>query len=207
MISFVRGTLVEASAESAVVEVNGMGLELTIPAGTLARLPQVGTQVMLHTHLQVLESGWKLYGFLHRSELRLFRLLMEVSGMGGRTCLGVVGSMPPEDFYRAVLAGDEKTLTRIPGIGKKSAQRLIFELQGRLQRAGVPLPGVAVSGSSPQWEETLLALEALGYERSEVYPLLVDLSGRGELGACAEDNLRLVLRMKAEAHSAQRKRG
>ncbi|NLU51131.1 MAG: Holliday junction branch migration protein RuvA [Syntrophomonadaceae bacterium] len=194
MLAFIRGTVVTVGSESVILDVNGIGFEVTVPARTLEKLPGVGREAMLHTYLQVLENEFKLYGFLYKEELELFRTLMSIPGMGAKTCLAVVSNIPPADFYRAIMAEDEKTLTKIPGIGKKSAQRLIFELQGKL-----PSYEWATAGgeTGPVWEETLMALEALGYNRSEVFPILVELQAKNQLQERAEDNIRMVLKVKA----------
>lgn len=195
MIAFIRGMVVDTGGESVLVDVNGLGFEIIIPVRTLQQIPVPGREVFLHTYLQVLENEFKLYGFLEKGELTLFRTLMGISGMGARTCLGVVSAMTPEELYRAVLAEDEKTLTKIPGIGKKSAQRLIFELKGKVPQV---MPEKAAGNTaSPTWQETLIALETLGYSRSEVFPILVELQAQNELADRVEENIKRVLRIKA----------
>lgn len=195
MIAFVRGLVAGTGTDSVYLDVNGLGFEITVPARTLERLLPPGQDVFLHTYLQVSENEFKLYGFLDKGELELFRTLMAVPGMGAKTCLAVVAAMAPGDLYQAVLAGDEKSLTRIPGIGPKMAQRLIFELKGRLSRL-VPA-GAGGDVSRPAWEEVLAALETLGYTRSEVFPILMELQSKNELGDRLEDNLKKVLRIRA----------
>ncbi|MGI6487749.1 MAG: Holliday junction branch migration protein RuvA [Syntrophomonadaceae bacterium] len=194
MIAFVRGAVVEIGSESVCVEVNGIGYEVIVPISALNRLQgQQGRETMFHTYLQVLENEFKLYGFLGRNELELFKTLMGISGMGARTSLAVLGTMKPDEFYQAILAGDEKALTRVPGIGKKTAQRLLFELKGKVPEIEADMAGPVDLSTR---EETMLALEALGYSRSELYPILAQLERDQEMGERVEDNIKKILKIK-----------
>ena len=188
------GGVVEIGSESVCVEVNGVGYEVIVPVSALNRLQgQQGRETIFYTYLQVLENEFKLYGFLGRSELELFKTLMGISGMGARTSLAVLGTMKPDEFYQAILVGDEKALTRVPGIGKKTAQRLLFELKGKVPEMGADLVGPVDLSAR---EETMLALEALGYSRSELYPILAQMERDQELGARVEDNIKKILKIK-----------
>lgn len=192
MISFVKGILYEQVMDRIIVDVNGIGYQvLTHPRASL-KLPPAGTPVFMHTHLQVLENEFKLYGFLDAQELELFETLLGVSGIGARGALNILGSMEPGSFSRAIASSDEKTLTGIPGIGKKTAQRLIFELRDK----------ISDFRSSPQAEseninDLLEALEVLGYSRSEMLTLIMDLEQKQELAKNIEDNIKIVLKAKA----------
>lgn len=166
-----------------------------IHSRALGLLPSVGTPVMIYTYLQVSDNDLKLFGFLSQDELVLFKLLLTVSGMGGRTALSILSVLSPAQFYQAIASGDEKTLQTVPGIGKKTAQRLVFELKDKVgKEQGMVLAG---NEDEPILEEVMEALEALGYQRSEIFPLLIDMRAKGELGDKVEENIKKVLRYKA----------
>ena len=193
MISCLRGFLYEIGQESIIIDLNGLGLEVILHQRALADLPPAGESLFLHTHLQVLENDFKLYGFLEKEELKLFKTLLGVSGMGAKGAMNILAALDPLGFYQAIASADEKTLIKIPGIGKKSAGRLIFELQQKLPEFS--LDPVGVQGGA-MVEEVLQALESLGYGRSEVYPLIIDLKQKGQLSERVEENLKKVLKYK-----------
>jgi len=195
MISFLRGILVQSNQESIIVEVSGIGYEVQIHSRILSTLPAFGSPILVHTYLQVLDNDLKLFGFLNREELELFKILLGVSGMGARGALNILSALNPADFYQAIASADEKRLLTVSGIGKKTAQRLVFELKDKIgNQQGLAL-GASDDGSI--LEEILEALEALGYQRSEVFPLLMDMKMQGELGDRVEENIKKVLRFKA----------
>jgi len=195
MIDYLRGTIAEISLDSIILEVNGVGYELAIPERSIAGLPPVGQEIRLFTHFQVLENEFKLYGFLSRDEQRLFKTLLGVSGIGARGALNILGALEPQQFYTAVASQDEKLLLKIPGVGKKMAQRLLFELRDKLPAAAA----IADNTSEPGMiEQVLEALEVLGFSRNEVYPVLRELTESGQLGDQVEENIKRVLRHTAE---------
>lgn len=194
MIDYIKGILTEVRSDNITLEVNGVGYEVLISGRSLAQLPPLSSSLRVYTHLQVLENEFKLYGFMTREEQQLFLTLLGVSGIGARGALNILGSMDPERFYAAVASQDEKLLLKAPGIGKKMAQRLMFELRDKIPDL------VSISGDSPgssMTEDILEALEALGYNRSEVFPTLRELTESGQLGGKIEDNIRLILKRKA----------
>lgn len=194
MIDYIRGVLAEVKTDAATLEVNGIGYELALPARSITGLPAVGERLLLYTYLQVLDNEFKLYGFINREEQQLFRTLLGVSGIGARGALNILGSLEPQQFYAAVASQDEKTLTKAPGVGKKMAQRLVFELRDKL-----PAPSVltAESPASNMAEQVLEALEVLGYNRAEVFPVIREIAASGQLGERVEDNIKMVLKHKA----------
>ncbi len=195
MISFLRGLLVQCNQDTMLVEVGGIGYEIQIHGRTLPGLPPVGSALVVHTYLQVLDNDFKLYGFLKTEELELFKILLGVSGIGARGALGILSAMKPVDFYQAIVSADEKRLLSVPGIGKKTAQRLVFELKDKVGgREGIAL---AASEDTHFMEDILEALEALGYQRSEIFPMIMDMQAHHELGDRVEDNIKKVLRRKA----------
>jgi Holliday junction DNA helicase RuvA len=198
MIDYLRGILAEIRTDSVVLEVNGIGYELALPGRSAASLPPSGQEMRLFTYLQVLDNEFKLYGFLSREEQLLFKTLLGVSGVGARVALNVLGTMEPHQFYAAMASQDEKSLLKIPGVGKKMAQRLLFELRDKLPDAAAIGEGSSESGVISQ---VLEALEVLGFGRNEVYPILRDLMEAGQLSEQVEDNIKLVLQRNAQKSS------
>ncbi|MBQ9611836.1 MAG: Holliday junction branch migration protein RuvA [Lachnospiraceae bacterium] len=135
MISFVSGILEELTESSAVIDVGGVGFDVLVPAETLGRLSSSGlkSQVKLYTYMYVREDSMLLYGFLSRNELQLFRELITVSGIGPKGALSLLSSLSADDLRFAILSGDTKTIAKAPGIGKRTAERLVIDLRGKLQ--------------------------------------------------------------------------
>ncbi len=195
MISFIHGTLIAYNDENILLDLNGLGLEIQIHGRAFAGMPQLGEKVQVHTYLQVLENEMKLYGFMEREELDLFKLLLTVSGIGARGAMNILGSIEPSQFYKAIASSDEKALLSAPGIGKKTAQRLVFELKDKIGKQNtVILKSGEVDHSV---EDALEAMEALGYTRSEVFGVIMELKDQGELAKRAEDNIKKVLKIMA----------
>ena len=187
MIGMLRGRLWQRGADWVIVDVGGVGYRVSVPTGVLARLPAAGGDVTLHVHTHVREDALALFGFLSEEELRLFEEMMAVSGVGPRLALTALSTLPPEQLRRAVLDEDVGTLTRIPGIGRKTAQRLILELKGRLSRtAGAE----AAAGIDTPDVDALAALVSLGYSQSEAAQAL--LAVRRELDGQPADTAWLV---------------
>lgn len=197
MIAFVRGKLFSTLADSLVIDVNGMGFQVYVHSRDLARSPRAGESVFLHTCLQGSDNDWKLYGFFLPEEQELFIRLLGISGMGARSALNVLSFMDPDSFYRAIASQDERQLTRIPGIGKKSAQRLIFELKDKVAEVLLQVNAGGTEREYSGLEELYQALETLGYTRSEVLPVVMDLQERGEMTSRVEDNIKKVLQLRA----------
>ncbi len=147
MIATLEGLLVRRGTDC-LVEVGGLGLAVTVPAGCAAALPPAGERVRLWTHLAVREDAWTLYGFLDQDELALFRLLISVTGVGPKLALGILSGAPATTIAHALHAGDEKTLATLPGIGRKSAARLVVELGSRVPPA-LLAAGAPAASSSP----------------------------------------------------------
>lgn len=195
MISFLRGQLFQLLQDAVIIEVGGLGYEVQVHNRMISQLPPVGGQLLLHSYLQVMENEFKLFGFLSRHELELFKLLLSVSGIGSRAALNILGSLEPDTFFQAIASGDEKLLVTIPGIGKKTAQRLIFELKDKLGQG----PGAFTPPAAEQtgFTEVLEALEVLGYNRSEIFPVLLEMQSQGQLSERVEDNIKKVLKKQA----------
>ena len=177
MIGFLKGRLAVKQPPMLLVDVGGVGYELEAPMSTFYGLPATGESVSLFTHLVVREDAHILYGFGSEGERRLFRGLLKVSGVGPKIALGILSGASVEDFLRIVEAEDVAMLTRIPGIGRKTAERVIIEMRDSVQKlkqaAPAGAPTAAALGAAPSAQsEAFSALIALGYKPPEIARLL-----------------------------------
>jgi Holliday junction DNA helicase RuvA len=173
MIGSLRGRISSKLPPQLTVEVGGIGYELEAPMSTFFQLPAVGAEVQLLTHLVVREDAHVLYGFGSEDERRLFRSLIRVSGVGPKIALALLSGISVADFYQFVHAQDIGALTRVPGIGRKTAERLIVEMRDRLVAPDLtPGGGTSVSGAASPEAEAYDALVALGYRPAEATRLL-----------------------------------
>ena len=163
MIGRITGTLLGIEQQTALVDVGGVGYEIECPISTLCELPTVGKRVTLLTHFVVREDAQLLFGFLTHDDRESFRILIKISGVGPKLAIGVLSGLSGEELAEAVERDDVATLTRLPGVGKKTAERLLVELRGRMTSTGHTQSPV---GSSPI-EEAVLGLIALGYKETE----------------------------------------
>ena len=164
MIAHLRGTLLAKHPNQAIVEAHGVGYDVTITVPTFAELPGTGSEVALHIHTHVREDALSLYGFLRLSEKRLFEKLLTVSGIGPKLAITILSGMPAEEMVGAIRGGDVARLTRIPGIGKKTAERMVLELRDKLPEIGSGEPSAVQA--SPMEEDVISALVNLGYQRA-----------------------------------------
>ena len=191
MIGRLKGVLVAKQPPWIVVDVGGVGYELEAPMSTFYDLPELGRDVTLCTHYAVKEDTVALYAFLRESERALFRALQKVSGVGAKIALAVLSGVSVEQFSRLVQTSDIAALTRIPGIGKKTAERLVVELRDRVDGLG---SGVVASSGAVAHDpvaEAGIALQALGYKPAEVTRLVRDAAAPGDR---AEDIIRKALK-------------
>ncbi|NNF51442.1 MAG: Holliday junction branch migration protein RuvA [Gammaproteobacteria bacterium] len=191
MISHLRGTLVSKKPPQLVVDVNGVGYEVEAPMSTFYALPETGTEVSLFTHLAVREDAHTLFGFVTQDERRLFRSLIKISGVGAKLALTILSGMSVEAFARCVDEEDPDTLVRLPGVGKKTAARLLVEMRDRIKDAVPGGSGVARAASKTNaTAEAQDALEALGYKNKEIARLLKSIDTEG---LSTEEIIRLAL--------------
>lgn len=172
MISFVKGRLVETGTDHIVVENQGIGYLIFVPASVLDQMPASGSEVKIYTYLYVREDALCLYGFLTRDDLHVFKLLITVNGIGPKGALGILSTISPDNLRFAVLAGDTKTISKAPGIGSKTAQKLIIELKDKLKQEDVfgeddPVIQAVPQGAKSSSNEAVLAMVALGYSQAE----------------------------------------
>ena len=165
MIGRIKGTLLEKMPPQILVDVSGVGYEIDVPMSTLYNLPEVGSEVTLFTHFVVREDAELLYGFLTKEERSLFRLLIRISGIGPKIALSILSGISSQLLSQAVTTGEAGLLTRIPGVGKKTAERIVLELKGKLDTV-VGTTDTGASGSNSK-ADIVSALLSLGYSDRE----------------------------------------
>src|SRR5436190_22394281 len=200
MITFLDGKLVNALPTQAIVDVGGVGHEVFIPLSSYDKLPSVGESITILTHLVVREDAHVLYGFMTPAERDLFRLLVNnVSGIGPKLALAVLSSMSVNNFKAAVVSSNVAALSKISGLGKKTAERIVLELKDKLGVAAAWEAACAVHGPTPEEEqanEAVLALIALGYRQVDAHKTVHDLQQKGEAKS-AEELVKLALKKMA----------
>lgn len=174
MISYIKGELTEVFEDTVVVETNGIGYNIRVPGSVLDRLPSVGSSVRIYTYLYVKEDAMNLFGFLSRDDLSVFKLLLNISGIGPKGALAILSTIGPDDLRFAVLSEDVKTISSAPGIGAKTAKRLIIELKDKLKLAEVFETALANKEKASSENDVLFArneaveaLVALGYASAQ----------------------------------------
>jgi Holliday junction DNA helicase RuvA len=193
MIGRLRGTLVSKQPPSLLIEVGGVGYDVDAPMSTIYDLPATGKEVTLLIHYAVREDGVSLYGFLREPDRAMFRHLLKVSGIGAKIALAVLSGVSTDDLSRLVHAGDVVALTKIPGIGKKTAERMVVELRDRVDAVGVRLPSTVAGEVVPAdpVAEATVALQQLGYKPVEASRLVQKVAADGDT---AEAIIRKALR-------------
>ena len=193
MIGRIQGVLLEKNPPQLLVDCAGVGYELEVPMSTFYGLPGIGQRVTLLTHLVVREDAHLLYGFGTESERRAFRQLLKISGVGARTALAVLSGMSVAELAEAVTLQETGRLTRVPGIGRKTAERLLLELKDKLgAELGAPL---AVNRAAPAAADVLHALVALGYSEKEAVGVVKQLPE----GLSVADGIRQALKLLSKA--------
>ncbi|SHJ99756.1 Holliday junction DNA helicase subunit RuvA [Anaerocolumna jejuensis DSM 15929] len=204
MIAYVKGELILVTEEGVVVEASGLGYDIRMPLSSLSNLPGIGNTVTIYTYLYLREDNIGLFGFLTREDLNIFKLLITVNGIGPKGALGILSSITPDDLRFAVLSDDVKTIAKAPGIGAKTAGKLILELKDKLklsdafeERFAKNLePGVAPgregNGIYEVRKEAIEALVALGYSAAEAAKTVGSVELREDM--TVEDVLKLSLK-------------
>lgn len=168
MIARLKGTLLSTNPPLVLVDVSGIGFEVEVPMSTFYNLPDIGHEVTLLTHFVVREDAQLLYGFLTEAELRAFKLVLKVNGIGAKTALAILSSLPVDTLASAVASQDTGLLTKVPGIGKKTAERLLLELKDKFD-------GLVVTSAPSARNEIIEALVSLGYSQKEAAKAAQDL--------------------------------
>lgn len=200
MIGFLHGKLIEKTPPLLVLDVNGVGYEIEAPMTTFYNLPTVGEKVKLHTHLVVREDAHILFGFITQSDRLMFRTLIKVNGVGPKLALTILSGQSAEEFYRCIHDHDTQALVRLPGVGKKTAERLIVEMQDRLPKlddTGETLKSNAAlnNHSNNPKQEAISALCALGYKPQDAQKMVQSV--KAEDNSC-EAIIRLALQGAAK---------
>ena len=205
MIAMVKGILMEkGEGEAVVMTSGGLGLRMMCSMNTLSGLQQAGSECTLYTHMNVREDAMELFGFLKREERDMFRRLISVSGIGPKSALAILGSMPLSDLRLAILTGDANALSRAPGIGKKTAQRISLELKDKLAQdalaGGVSMDDIVITADvdAPVQDavsEAMLALKSLGYTPQEAANALKGVKGQADT---PDELIKLALRHMAQ---------
>ena len=191
MISYIRGTLAEKNEDSAVVEAHGVGYQIFVPVPVLSELPPLGESVKIYTYFSVREDGMSLFGFLSRQDLAMFKQLIGVNGIGPKSALGILSALRPDVLRMAVASGDAKTISRAPGVGPKTAQRIILDLKDKIRPEDVLAGGLEESLAVPEersgvgqaGKEAVEALTALGYSAAEAAGAVKKVKITGEMTA------------------------
>ncbi|MCL2657800.1 MAG: Holliday junction branch migration protein RuvA [Betaproteobacteria bacterium] len=195
MIGRLRGTLLEKNPPQILLDVAGVGYELEVPMSTFYNLPASGQSVALHTHLTIREDGHFLYGFGSEDERTAFRQLLKISGIGARTALAVLSGLSVNEFAQAVAAQETGRLVKIPGIGKKTAERLLLELRDKLPKSLPAAHAAAQSAPAGAASDIANALIALGYNDKEAQSALKQLPP--DIGV--SDGIRAALKLLSKA--------
>ena len=198
MIAYVRGKLAYIHEHSAVVDVNGIGYVVHVSPATISRLPGRDAEVMLFTYMQTTDSGQSLHGFLTQEEVRLFTLLISVSGIGPKVASAILGTLSPQQVMLAIIAEDAVALSKAPGVGKKTALRVVLELRDKIKppdsfddTASSQSMGVATTSEK---QDSMDALLALGYGRAEAMQAVLEVATDG---MAADAIIRLALKKLA----------
>lgn len=199
MISYIKGPLVEIDEDMIVVEAGSMGYNVHVPVSVIERLPRIGAEVHVYTYLQVREDAMSLYGFLTRQDLVMFKQLIGVNGIGPKAALGILSALNPDELRFAILSGDAKAISKAPGVGAKTAQRVILDLKDRIHIEDV-MPEAPEAGNregsgtgvSAVGKEAVEALVALGYSGMEATKAVRLVTITGDM--TAEDVLKASLR-------------
>lgn len=172
MIGFLRGILLEKEAPNLVVDVGGIGYEVQMSLTNFGRLPQLGHETSLYIHMVTREDGNFLFGFINKEQRSLFRALIKISGIGPKIALAILSSMEPNVFVQHLSNNDAEAFERIPGIGAKTARRLLVEMRDKITEW--ENIGVNVSGADSAMRDAISALIALGYKQHEVHRVLIN---------------------------------
>ncbi len=205
MIGRLRGTLIEKQPPYLLLDVNGVGYELQAPMTTFYRLPSIGAEVILHTHLSITENLHQLFGFADQRDRSLFRTLIKVNGVGPKLAVGILSGMEADDIARCVRDNNVKALTKVPGIGTKTAERLVIELRDRLKTWDMPHGDLLahneiqqIASNNDLYAEAESALIALGYKPVDAAKMIAS-AAKQKPEASSQELIRSALRSMASA--------
>lgn len=194
MISYIKGTLVHRGESCIILETGGIGYQIFVSAGFLSKMPEAGKEMKIFTYMSVKEDGISLFGFLSKEEQEMFLKLLTVGGVGPKGALGFLSQLTPQEIVMAILSADAKTLSKAPGVGKKTAQRVILELKDKCtteDALAVPMEMVDGGAVGSAKFEAIEAMTALGYSRSEAAKAVGMVAAEG---MTTEDILKAALK-------------
>ena len=195
MYAYLEGTVAEKNQNEIVIDVMGVGYQLSCSMNTFQNAPMIGERMRIYTILNVREDAMELYGFYSKEEKRMFTQLTSVSGIGPKTALGMLGAMPLRDLQLAIMTGDTTALSRAPGIGKKTAQRIALELREHVSAEELAASGASVridtTAPSDGVAEAIMALQTLGYSASEAAKAVGSVKDQSDK---ADELIRLALK-------------
>ncbi|MCI8899134.1 MAG: Holliday junction branch migration protein RuvA [Lachnospiraceae bacterium] len=202
MYAYIKGQIVDISEDNLVLECNNIGYNIRIPLSVAQRLPGIGASVKIYTYTSVREDAFQLFGFLSKDDLEIYRKLIAVNGIGPKGALSILSAMSADDLRFAILSGDAKAISKSPGIGNKSAERIILELKDKvhLMREDVldsPVSAADVQSGSEALNEALEAMTALGYSPSEALKALRQITVTDDMdsGAVLKQALKIISTM------------
>lgn len=185
MLAYIKGILAMTANEYAVIEAGGLGYKVFMPETAIEKLGNIGDIVKVHTYYRVREDDISIFGFNTQEELRMFELLLSVSGVGAKTAIVIIATIEPSEFALAVISEDISQLVKIPGIGKKSAQRIVLELKDKLKKEAISVEtdkkAIQKIQTNADVEEAMSALQVLGYNKKEIEKVFekIDKEGLG----------------------------
>ena len=199
MIEYIKGTLTEKEVTRVAIEAHGVGYNISIPLSTYEKLPETGTNLLLHIHYLVREDAHKLYGFLSKTEREMFRHLIGITKIGPKVALGVLSGITVDDLVNCINSGDSRRLEKIPGVGQKTAQRLLIELKGKVGSSlvsGISEGALAVnSGNLKIRDEAFAAMVSLGYNDKQVQKAFARVEQAVSANAPVEEWIRKALQI------------
>ena len=179
MIALIRGMIIDQEIDSVILDVGGIGYQVLIPTQQMTGTLAIGSELALYTYLQVKEDGLALFGFAHKEQLHIFKMLLSVNGVGARTALAILNLLSPSQVAVAVSSGDYKVFNQVPGIGNKISQRIVLELKEKIKAFGESPAQIDLSegaamaeGAAAMLQEAILAMEQLGYSGKEASQLI-----------------------------------
>ncbi len=184
MFAYIKGVVEETAQDSIVLDHDGIGYFIYVPSTVLSQLPGKGVEVKIHTYFQVKEDGFSLFGFLSKEELELFKLLISVNGIGPKAGISILSVLSAEDLRFAIASEDDKAIAQAPGVGKKTAQRVIIDLKDKIDFVGAVESKLdageknAISGAR---NDAILALSSLGYSQTESYKAVAEIENADEM--------------------------
>lgn len=197
MLAFIRGELINVGSDYIIVETGQIGYEITVPQSVIVDIPRIGQEVKIHTYMYVREDAVNLYGFLTRDDLEVFKLLITVSGIGPKGACGILSVLSTDELKYAIIAEDSKAIAKAPGVGSKTAQKVIIELKDKMKidemfTSNSKENSIMTNVSNDSISEAVQALVALGYTSTEATKAVRTVGAEGDM--CVEELIKAALK-------------